>query len=59
MSTLKQAIQAKLDTAEQEVAGLKAALANAETTFADWAEQEVDAIKLKAEALVAEIAKYL
>jgi len=59
MATLKQAIQAKLDLAQQEVAGLTAALANAETTFAEWVDEEVDAIKLKAEALVAELAKYL
>ena len=59
MATLKQAIQAKLDAAQQEVAGLQGALANAETTFAEWVDEEVDAIKLKAEALVAELAKYL
>jgi Skp family chaperone for outer membrane proteins len=59
MATLKQAIQAKLDAAQQEVASLQAALADAETTFTEWVDQEVEEIKAKAEALVAELDKYL
>ncbi len=59
MATLRQAIQAKLDIANSGVASLESGLASAEAQFTEWMDQDVDAIKAKADALVAEQAKYL
>jgi hypothetical protein len=57
--SLRTTIQAKLDAAKAEVTALETALSTAETTFGDWVDYEVEATKTKAEALVAEIAKYV
>lgn len=59
MATLRQAIQAKLDIANQGVASLESGLAQAESQFTNWMDEDVEAIKAKADALVAEQAKYL
>ena len=59
MATLRQAIQAKLDIANQGVATIQSGLAEAESQFTSWMDEDVDAIKTKADALVAEQAKYL
>ena len=73
MSTLRSAIQSELDAAVAEVSGLQlnlsvanskvdqlnANLNAAEATFADWLDLEVQAVKDKADALIAELAKYV
>ena len=55
--TLRQAIQAKIDAANAQVTALTAELNNAELTFADWIDQEIDAFKAKTEAFAAEVAR--
>lgn len=59
MATLRQSIQAKIDAATAEVATLTAELQSAESTYADWLDQEYEAFKAKAESFAAVINKYL
>ena len=59
MSTLRQAIQSKIDTAQAQVDALKVELSTVETTYADWIDQEVEAFKSKTAAFVAKIAEHI
>lgn len=45
--TLRQALQAKVEAAQAEVAKLQSELSQAESTFGAWLDEEVDAFKAK------------
>ena len=51
-------VQTSLAAANTQVDALRNNLSNAEGTFLEWMDLDVDAVKQKAEALVAELAKY-
>jgi hypothetical protein len=59
MSTLRQAIQAKIDKTTADLETLKAELTQAEATYTDWIDAEWDTFKAKAEAFAALVTSHL
>jgi hypothetical protein len=57
--TLREAIQAKIDEANSQAAALNIEMQNNQELFADWVDQEPQAVKAKIEAFMAEIAKHI